>query len=76
MYRLKKIRMSLQITQDELAKKANIPSRSIQNYELGLRKPSVDVAIKIADALGCDVKEVFAFDDLNENYLSSDSPAK
>ena len=50
--RLKEKRMEAGLTQDQLAEKAGGTARTIQNYELGNRKPSnMEVIQKIADAL-------------------------
>lgn len=51
--RLKEKRLDAKLTQVELAKKAGVTPRTIQNYELGNRKPSnMEVVQKLADALG------------------------
>ena len=51
--RLREKRMEAGLTQAELAEKAGVTARTIQNYELGNRKPSKMEAVqKIADALG------------------------
>jgi transcriptional regulator with XRE-family HTH domain len=50
--RLKEKRVEAKLTQVELAKKAGVTARTIQNYELGNRKPvNMVVVQKIADAL-------------------------
>lgn len=50
--RLKEKRGEAHLTQAELAKKAGVSTRTIQNYELGSRKPcQIEVVQKIADAL-------------------------
>lgn len=50
--RLKEKRVAANLTQVELAEKAGVTSRTIQNYELGKRKPSNMVTVqRIADAL-------------------------
>ena len=50
--RLKEKRTEANLTQVELAEKAGVTARTIQNYELGSRKPSNMVTMqKIADAL-------------------------
>lgn len=50
--RLKEKRHEANLTQAELAKKAGVSTRTIQNYELGSRKPyQIEVVQKIADAL-------------------------
>ena len=54
-----KHRESQKLTQKDVAEKAGITERGYQNYELGLRKPNVDTAIRIADALNSSVEELF-----------------
>ena len=54
-YRLKKSRKSLHLTQKQLADMAGISERAIQNYELGVREPSLSVLISIANALNCGI---------------------
>ena len=50
--RLKEKRTEAQLTQVELAEKAGVTARTIQNYELGNRKPSnMEIIQRIADAL-------------------------
>lgn len=50
--RLKEKRVEAGLTQAELAQKAGVTTRTIQNYELGNRKPAnMEVIQKIADAL-------------------------
>ena len=50
--RLKEKRAEANLTQVELAEKAGVTARTIQNYELGNRKPSNMTTVqKIADAL-------------------------
>ena len=50
--RLKEKRTEANLTQVELAEKAGVTARTIQNYELGSRKPSNMVTIqKIAERL-------------------------
>ena len=51
--RLKAKRGEANITQAELAKLAGVSTRTIQNYELGSRRPyQIEVVQRIADALG------------------------
>ena len=50
--RLKETRLEAGLTQVELAGKAGVTTRTIQNYELGNRKPAnMEVIQRIADAL-------------------------
>lgn len=50
--RLKQKRVEAGMTQVQLAQSAGVTARTIQNYELGTRKPSnIEVVQKIADVL-------------------------
>lgn len=50
--RLKEKRLAAGMTQAELAEKVGISARTIQNYEMGTRKPrNLEVIQKIAEAL-------------------------
>lgn len=50
--RLKEKRKALGMSQTELAERVGVTSRTIQNYELGSRKPqNMEVVQKLADAL-------------------------
>lgn len=50
--RLREKRMEAGLTQVQLAEKCGVTARTIQNYELGNRKPvNMEVVQKIADAL-------------------------
>ena len=51
--RLKEKRLQSGLTQAALAEKAGVTARTIQNYELGTRKPAnMEVIQRIADTLG------------------------
>lgn len=50
--RLLQARKDKKVSQDELAKKLGVHGPIIGRYERGEVKPSIDVATKIADALG------------------------
>lgn len=55
--RLREKRMEAGLTQTELSQRAGVTSRTIQNYELGTRRPgNVEIVKKIADALGTDTE--------------------
>ena len=47
------------LTQTQVAKQAGVTERAYQFYEAGRKKPRVDTAIRIADALGTTVEEIF-----------------
>lgn len=56
---LKKAREKQGFSQKQVAKLAQITERGYQNYELGIRKPNVDTAIRIAQVLKSDVETLF-----------------
>lgn len=47
--RIKELRKLKNITQKQLAQFVNLSERGIQNYELGLRSPTCEVLIALAD---------------------------
>jgi transcriptional regulator with XRE-family HTH domain len=53
--RIRSIRMSKQLTQEQLAEKSGIAFSTIGKYECGDRKPKSEQRLKIADALGISV---------------------
>ena len=46
------------MTQVELAEKVGILQSSLSHYETGRRKPPIDIAARIAAALGCTVDDL------------------
>lgn len=59
MTRLKKLRMSQNITVTELSKKTNIPQPSLTLIENGQRNPSFAVADRIASYFQIPVEDLF-----------------
>lgn len=57
--KLKAKRELSNLTQEDISNKAAISTRTYQNYELGLRSPKVEIAIKIAEILDSTVEELF-----------------
>lgn len=57
---IKKIREELNMSQRELAEKAEISQQFICDIEAGRRKPSIDTAIKLARVLNITDIESFA----------------
>lgn len=71
-YNIRSLRKELKLTQKELAKKANISFRTIQNYESGLTPPSIKTIEKIALALGVSVERLISKYVFDENATASD----
>jgi transcriptional regulator with XRE-family HTH domain len=65
--RIKFFREQLGLTQLQLAEKAEISSKAVGRYENGNRVPSVDIAQRIATALGISVNELLCPDAIKEN---------
>lgn len=55
---IKERREALHLSQEDLAAKANVSRVSIARYEAGERIPNVDIAARIAVALGCTVDDL------------------
>jgi len=56
---IKKMRAKLGLTQDDLAKKANIKYTTLMKVESGVvNKPSVQTMAKIAKALGVSIEDL------------------
>ncbi len=47
--RLKQLRLSLNLTQKDMAELLGITTRGYRNYELGAREPELSTLIKLAD---------------------------
>lgn len=56
---LRKAREARGMTMQEAARKSGISKSFWSRLEAGLTKPSIEVAGRIAAALGCDPKELF-----------------
>lgn len=53
-----KIREAKKLTQVELSAIVGISQSALSMYETGQRKPSIDIAVRIAQALGCTVDDL------------------
>lgn len=61
MSNLKKMREAKGMSQSKLAEASGVNVRMIQHYEQGFRdinKAEVVTALRLADALGCDVRKI------------------
>lgn len=57
--KIKTLRLKLKFSQDEFARKADIPYTTLTKIETGvIKKPSVFVMAKIAKALGVTIEEL------------------
>lgn len=60
---IKKYRKINGLTQSELAKKLNVTTRTIQNYESGNREPSFDMLVRIAINLNVNVESLVDYEE-------------
>lgn len=58
MLNLKVMRIKCGMTQVELAKVVGISQNALSLYEIGERRPRRDILSKLAEALGCEVKDL------------------
>jgi transcriptional regulator with XRE-family HTH domain len=57
--RLQELRRSAGLNREHLSVAGNRCLTSISNYETGRVAPPVDVLVKLAAAIGCDVSDLF-----------------
>lgn len=60
---IKKYRKINGLTQSELAKKLDVTTRTIQNYESGNREPSFDMLVRIAINLNVNVESLVDYEE-------------
>jgi transcriptional regulator with XRE-family HTH domain len=60
---LKKARLGINITQDELAHILGITVRTYQYIEYGQRKPSYDVILKLQEVFDCTIEKLLSESD-------------
>ncbi|MDD5022488.1 MAG: helix-turn-helix transcriptional regulator [Endomicrobiaceae bacterium] len=60
--KIKELRGKLNITQEELAKKANVRRETIVFLEQNKYNPSLQLAHDVAKSLGTTIDELFSFD--------------
>lgn len=56
---LREYRESISLTQSELGKLVGVDARTISAYELGTRKPSMKIAIKLTRVFNAKLDEIF-----------------
>ena len=67
---LKELRLSKHLTQEELAERFYVSSRSISRWETGVNLPDISLLIELADFYKCDVREIIEgerFNNMNSN---------
>jgi transcriptional regulator with XRE-family HTH domain len=61
---LKRLRESVELTQEALARKAGVSVGNVRNWEQGLRLPSYSAVVKLCAALGTDCTAFAGCDDV------------
>ncbi|WP_048149495.1 helix-turn-helix transcriptional regulator [Methanolacinia paynteri] len=72
--RIKELRNERGVTQQELAEKVDVSSRTIISLEKGQYNPSVLLAHKLAEFFNCAIEEVFIFDKEDGIRDDADNP--
>ena len=60
--KIKELRISLNISQEELAEKVGVRRETIVRLEKGAYNPSLKLAMDIANVFGKSVEEIFRFE--------------
>ena len=55
---------------EKIANEMGITKNTITNYVKGDSLPNVEIALKIADFLGCDIKDIFFLPKINNTNTS------
>ena len=55
---LKRLRKAREWSQDQMAKRADIPLRTYQNWEMGHREPRLGALVRLAKTLGVSADEL------------------
>lgn len=58
--RLKRLRQGRRLSQEALAEKVRISPKYVSSIERGKENPTLDIIIKLANALGVEMEEIFA----------------
>ncbi len=59
--RIQELRKKQRLSQDQVAEKADISSNYLSRIECGKENPTLDMLIKLADALAVEIWEMFDF---------------
>lgn len=58
---IREVRESKEISLSQLAKKVGIAKSHLSNIERNIKEPKLSTTIKIAQALGVDIKELYKY---------------
>ncbi len=65
--RIAELRIKRKMTQEKLAELIDYSTNHISKLELARTNPSFSIIVKIADALNVNMKDLFDFEEINEN---------
>ncbi len=68
MIRIKNLRLLFNFTQKELANKLNIRQNTYSQYENGLREPSIEILIKLAEIFDTSIDFLVGITDEEQPY--------
>lgn len=60
--RIKNLRKTRRLTQEALAEKANLHPKYVSSLERGKENPTLDVFLKLSNALGVELPELFSIE--------------
>ena len=63
---LKELRKEKQLTQEQLAEKFNVSSRSVSRWETGTNLPDLSILVELADFYDVDIREIIDGERKNE----------
>ena len=73
---IKAVRRALGLKQEDLAEKLGLTQANISRIESSVKGPSIETLLAIAEALGCDVKELMGVEDSARSSRGLDKDAK
>lgn len=65
--RLKSLRMGKRYTQEKLAEIANLHSKYVSSLECGRENPTLDVLVRLSEALDIELSEMFKIEHEEDN---------
>ncbi|MEG2412376.1 MAG: helix-turn-helix transcriptional regulator [Clostridium sp.] len=69
--RIKDLRVEMKLTQEDIAIKFNISRQAIANWESGLREPSMQNIIELANFYNVSIDYLFGQTSIKENFKAN-----
>jgi transcriptional regulator with XRE-family HTH domain len=73
---LQRLRLSAELSQESLARKAGMSVGNVRNYEQGIRLPSFAAVLKLAKALNVECTAFAECDDVKADSADDESSSK